>query len=332
MTIPQIKKPTLLYGLGVASPYLDVESDLRARNVQVDLASNQTIISFLEDHNLLEGVALEYYALSSVSFTEYEIRTDSEFVLDEKSGFFRILSDAMLTVHIRHATTPDAYGILHYGVVLDIAEGVHARVRIISEASQHRDVCLVKANVRDAATLELNEVIITDQDTFRRSRIALAKGARVYPHHALFSYGEAKVDVKSDVDHYGESSESDMKIRAVVAERSEAITQGDVTIKPTARSSNGYQKEDIILLGDGMARPIPNLEIGNHEVKCSHGATVTNIDEETIFYLTSRGITRKAAVGLVVSSFVNPILTLFSDDEQEAYRQALHGIVDRALR
>jgi len=119
-----------------------------------------------------------------------------------------------------------------------------------------------------------------------------------------------------------------MKIRAIVSDSSNAIVQGDVTIKPPAFGSNGYQTEDIILLGkDAIARPIPNLEIGNHDVKCSHGATVSNIDEDTLFYAMSRGIRREDALAMLISSFLSPVLESFPRELLIIYEERISKII-----
>jgi Fe-S cluster assembly protein SufD len=78
-----------------------------------------------------------------------------------------------------------------------------------------------------------------------------------------------------------------------------------------------------VLSSDAKAETIPELEILNNEVRCSHGATVGKIDEQEIFYLESRGIDREAAIRLIVSGFVGPII----DKLPEVVRERLREVV-----
>ena len=75
---------------------------------------------------------------------------------------------------------------------------------------------------------------------------------------------------------------------------------------------------------------IPNLEIGNNDVKCSHGATVSNLDPETVFYLKSRGIAERDARSLLLASFIAPVLDLYADEELDRIRENVRGIIDEA--
>ncbi|HYD03734.1 MAG TPA: SufD family Fe-S cluster assembly protein [Alphaproteobacteria bacterium] len=118
-------------------------------------------------------------------------------------------------------------------------------------------------------------------------------------------------------EHTGANTESLMQNRSVL-KKNKAIIKGLVKINKNAHSSNGYQKSDMLILDDeSRGISIPDLEIHNHNVKCTHGSTITKLDKEKIFYLESRGLEKKDAEQLIIEGF---------------YDKALNGISDESLR
>lgn len=314
MTVKNLRKPSLLYGLGVRSSFSSYDLE----------PLDAPIITWLEEHGLRSHLAFEEAMLSRVPITERSIDGDESFSLTE-AQHLTIASPATLTVRLEGVRIED----LDVSVlVLD----VRADTKLILEAEpDSKSVHLIYANVADSASLSFNDLFLSAHDSFRRTNVTLAESSRVYPNHAFFTFGEAKVDLKSDVTHVGRESFSDMKVRGVIAGSSEVIVQGDVTITPSAFDANGYQQEDLILASPtAIARPIPNLEIGNNEVKCSHGATVSSVDPEAVFYLQSRGVPPKDAKSLLLASFVAPVLDLFEEPEIDRIREKMRRIIDEA--
>src|SRR3989344_2372241 len=94
--------------------------------------------------------------------------------------------------------------------------------------------------------------------------------------------------------HNSENTYSYLFTKGILDDKSNSIYRGLVKIKDKAFNSNGYQKEDILILSDdAKADSIPNLEIDNNEVKCSHGASIGHIDRDKLFYLMSRGLNKR---------------------------------------
>ena len=100
-----------------------------------------------------------------------------------------------------------------------------------------------------------------------------------------------------------------MVSRAELNDAAKAIYRGLIRVEPTAPKSNGYQKADMLLLGkDAQADPIPELEIKNDDVTCTHSATVGRVNTEDLFYLMSRGLNREEATRALVEGFFIPII------------------------
>ncbi len=314
MTVQNLRKPSLLYGLGVRSPFSVYDFE----------EQHAPILDWLEAHKLRSNLAFEEAVLARVPTEEREISEDTSLTVTN-GEHLTITKNARIEASLEGTAIDD----LNVSVlVLD----VQADTDLVLDAEpESKTVHLIYARVAPHATLRFNDLVVTQHDSFRRTRVVLEENATVHPNHAFFTYGSGKVDLKSDVTHYGRESFSDMKVRGVLAGSSHVIMQGDVTIKPSAFDANGYQQEDLILASPkAIARPIPNLEIGNNEVKCSHGATVSNLDPETVFYLKSRGIPEQDARSLLLASFVAPVLDLFETEHLDRIRSKVRGIIDEA--
>ncbi len=108
--------------------------------------------------------------------------------------------------------------------------------------------------------------------------------------------------------HLAPHTTSDMLTKGALSGRSKTIYRGYIQIKDTAPKSSGYQKADILLLSqEAEADPIPNLEIDNNDIeKCTHGATVGQIDRDKMFYMMSRGLSEKEAIKKFVEGLFEP--------------------------
>jgi len=104
-------------------------------------------------------------------------------------------------------------------------------------------------------------------------------------------------------------SKSNLLIRSVIPEGSSVAYIGTIRIEKQARLSDAYQKNETMLLSDtSHIHTSPILEILNHDVKCTHGATVKPISEEELLYLQSRGIARSQAKEMIIQGFVDDII------------------------
>ncbi len=143
--------------------------------------------------------------------------------------------------------------------------------------------------------------------------------------------GRRKHNIHTESRHNAKSSYSDILTKGVVADRAKALCTGNVNIRENAFASSGYETQRALMISkDAEADAIPNLEIHNHDVTCSHGSTVGQIDEEKVFYLMSRGMTRKRAELLIIRGFFTEILEEIGDDEiASSVDKQIHEALDR---
>ena len=122
--------------------------------------------------------------------------------------------------------------------------------------------------------------------------------------------GDQHLDRYTLQDHYGANCVSDLLFKGVLSNEARSVFSGLIKVHPGARGTAAYQQNRNLLLSrHARADSIPNLEIGcNDIIGCSHGATVGKVDEEQLFYLMCRGLSRIEATHLIVEGFIDPII------------------------
>lgn len=107
--------------------------------------------------------------------------------------------------------------------------------------------------------------------------------------------------------HCAPETVSKVNIRGVLFGKSQAAFDGLIRIEKGAVGADGFLRADFLLFDQSKARPLPYLEILENQVKAGHAATVTRVDDDQIFYLQTRGISRQEAEKVIVEGFLkNP--------------------------
>jgi Fe-S cluster assembly protein SufD len=122
--------------------------------------------------------------------------------------------------------------------------------------------------------------------------------------------GDQHLDRYTLQEHQGANGTSDLLFKGVLTDKARSVFSGLIRVAPGARQTAAYQQNrNLTLSRTARADSIPNLEIAcNDIIGCSHGATVGKVDEEQIFYLMCRGLTRTDATHLIVEGFVDPLV------------------------
>lgn len=117
------------------------------------------------------------------------------------------------------------------------------------------------------------------------------------------------VDNHTVIDHKAPNCNSHELYKGVIDDNSTAVFNGKVYVRPNAQKINAFQSNgNVLLSGDATINSKPELEIYADDVKCSHGSTTGQLDDEAIFYLRARGISEKSARRLMVSAFIGDVL------------------------
>ncbi len=135
------------------------------------------------------------------------------------------------------------------------------------------------------------------------------RGSNVEYAAAYFGTEEQILDYRMFIDHVGADTTSNLLFNGVVDDKSMGIYTGMIRIAETGCGSNANQTNRTITLSDDAAvESVPNLEILNNDVHCSHASTVGPVDADQLFYLETRGVPTDQATKLVVGGFFDAVL------------------------
>jgi len=136
---------------------------------------------------------------------------------------------------------------------------------------------------------------------------------------------EQHVDLDTTQEHDAPNATSDLAFKGVLGERSRSVWRGVIRVAEGAQKTDAYQENRNLLLSPrAHADSIPGLEIKANDVRCTHGATVGQVDRELLFYLMSRGLNRAEAERMIVDGFFADVLSrVKSEPVREAISAAL---------
>jgi len=149
-----------------------------------------------------------------------------------------------------------------------------------------------------------------------------------------FGDGRQGLDFRTYQDHVAADTTSNLLYKGVVSDESRSIYTGLIRVRPDARGTNAFQTNRNLKLGeDAWVESVPNLEIENNDVRCSHASAVGPVDEEQRFYLESRGVPAGEAERLIVAGFLGEVLeTLPVRAAHETLRSAIDAKLSRQRR
>jgi len=125
----------------------------------------------------------------------------------------------------------------------------------------------------------------------------------------FFADSNQLFDHDTQQNHNAPNTTSDLLFKGALKEESRSVWQGMIKVLPDAQKTDGFQaNRNLLLSKDARADSIPGLEILANDVRCTHAATIGKLEEEPIFYLMSRGMTRADAERLIVVGFFDPIM------------------------
>jgi Fe-S cluster assembly protein SufD len=155
------------------------------------------------------------------------------------------------------------------------------------------------------------------------------RGATSRVTGAYFADGEQHLDYDTFQEHIAPDCESDFAFKGALRDHATAVWRGMIRVEPNAQKTNAYQEcRNLMLSPTTHAVPIPGLEIMANDVRCTHGATVGRVDREDLFYLMSRGLSRREAERLIVRGFFQDVLDRI---ELEPVRDAVTATLEARI-
>jgi Fe-S cluster assembly protein SufD len=173
----------------------------------------------------------------------------------------------------------------------------------------------------------LNTFTFTLRGKLLRNNLQLALDGEGIESHMYGLYlldGDTHADNHTVVDHKQPNSFSNELYKGVMDGNSRGVFNGKIFVRPNAQKTNAFQANRNILLTDkATVNTKPQLEIWADDVKCSHGCTTGQIDEEALFYLQSRGISKETARAMMLYAFAGEVIDHVPNVIMKEYLDAL---------
>ncbi len=154
----------------------------------------------------------------------------------------------------------------------------------------------------------------------------LEQGANSEMYSVCVSDGEQQVDQRTLQHHEAPNTTSDLLFKNALYDRSRTIFAGLIKVDDEAHGTDAYQKcRNLLGSDEAEANSMPGLEINADGVKCSHGATTSQVEEEELFYLESRGIAPETARQMIALGFTREVISRIRDT---ALEEIVSGMVE----
>jgi len=146
--------------------------------------------------------------------------------------------------------------------------------------------------------------------------------------NGIFSLNKQKHhEIRTSINHLTEYTKSSQLIKSVLENDAKAVYQGKIYVSSKAQKTDGYQLSKAILLDETTEfNAKPELEIYADDVKCSHGSASGSLNENSIFYLMSRGLNYKEAKELLISGFLLDVIEKITDSEIKSLIKKMIGL------
>ncbi len=168
----------------------------------------------------------------------------------------------------------------------------------------------------------LNSHVVTLSGTFIRNntRVALDGACESHLYGLYLVQDHTFVDNHTVVDHRKPNAMSNELYKGVLDGQSNGVFNGKIFVRPGAQKTNAFQSNRNLLLSEqAVVHTKPQLEIWADDVKCSHGCTVGQLDEDALFYLRSRGIEKETAKAMLLYAFAAEVVETMQETELKKY-------------
>ena len=219
-------------------------------------------------------------------------------------------SEATLIEH--HLSLDDGAATFANGVS-ELAVGAHARLhhyKVQRERNSAFHLSTVAGRLEQGAYYE--GFLLTLGAKLSRNEIKLVlagPGAEAKLSGAYLVRGQQLCDTTTLIDHATAHGSSQQLFKGVIDGAAQGVFQGKILVRPDAQKTNAHQLSRALLLSDDARIDAkPELEIHADDVKCSHGATTGDLDDDAMFYLRARGIDQDSARSLLIDAYVNEVI------------------------
>lgn len=221
---------------------------------------------------------------------------------------------------------------------------VNSQVEVFANENSSIEFCVLQneneksfhingTHVYQSANSKFESTTITLGGAIHRNKLHIKlDGQNCETHmHGLYIAGDSQLlDNHTAVYHSQPHCNSNQLYKGILGGKAHGVFNGKIMVEKDAQKTNAYQSnKNILLTNDAVINAKPQLEIFADDVKCTHGATTGQMDDDALFYLRARGINENNAKALLNLAFADDVLNKISDDN---FRNFVHVLVENKLK
>lgn len=175
----------------------------------------------------------------------------------------------------------------------------------------------VTAKCPKGARLETVKLVLGRGDTYTDTDVTLEGDKSSYKADiGYFAAGTQRLDFNVAVDHFGKDTESEINAAGALKDAASKVFRGTIDFKKGSAGSVGNEHETVLMLGDDVInKTVPLILCAEENVVGNHGATIGELDDDTLFYFESRGIDRETAENILAKASVERVARSLDDKE-----------------
>jgi Fe-S cluster assembly protein SufD len=276
--------------------------------VYIHVAANKVVSKPIVIYNIQDATSGEVKTLTRNLIV---VGKSSEVTIVEK--FDSIGANPNFSNIITEATVAENAGLNFYSIQADHGNRYQFGQTTIWQANHSR----------------VNTYTFTLDGKFVRNNLQLqldGEGCESHMYGLYLLHGDTLADNHTVADHRKPNSFSNELYKGVLEGNAKGVFNGKIYVRPDAQKTNAFQSNRNILLSEKAAiNTKPQLEIWADDVKCSHGCTTGQLDEEALFYLRSRGIEKNTARAMMLYAFAAEVLENIPNEKLKAFIDGLVG-------
>lgn len=256
---------------------------------------------FIPDGKILEiPIHILYLSLSN-----------KEKILSQPRNLFVTGKNTQATIIEQYASLDE--GIYFTNTVSEIFTGENSTLDHIKLQNESRNAFhIARMEVEQESNSNFSSNMISFGASLSRNDINTRfnnKGGECWLNGLFMIEGDQLFDVHTNIDHASPHCNSREHYKGILDGKSHGVFNGKVMVRRDAQKTNAFQENNNIILSDSaLVNTKPQLEIFADDVKCSHGATIGQLDDEALFYLKARGIGEKIARGMLIHAFTSDVV------------------------
>lgn len=186
------------------------------------------------------------------------------------------------------------------------------------------------ANCSKDGKFQIMTIMTGDGDIYSDNRTELeGDSSSINAEVAYLGKNSQTIDYNIAVNHWGKDTHSEINAAGALMDSAKKVFRGTIDFKTGSSDSKGSENETVIMLGDDVVnKTVPLILCSEENVEGSHGATIGELDDDTLFYFESRGIGREEAERIMAYAALKRLIRLSGDKEFAEQAQNALGIID----